>query len=255
MQAVDTAVTIPGSEAEAAEAFGDGAGVTVIAGATMLQPLLTRGQLRPERALLLHAAGMGGVAADGDTLTIGATATLAKIAAAAPEPLASAARIPDAEIRAQATLGGNLHVAGDLHAPLIAMGATVRSTGAGGERSEPIEAFLAGDERRLVLDVSCARPRAGAFLAQRRLHAASYTVVSVAVADTGDGIAVAAGGVGDHGVRCASVERALAGGVETAAAAEAVRDDVEGHDDPLGPGWYRVRVLPVLITRALSSLR
>ena len=43
---------------------------------------------------------------------------------------------------------------GDLQAPLIALGATVRSAGKGGERSEPVEDFLADRAGRLVLDVS-----------------------------------------------------------------------------------------------------
>ena len=48
---------------------------------------------------------------------------------------------------------------GDLGGPLIALGARVRSTGAGGERTEPIEDFLAGDRTgRLVLD-GRVRPR------------------------------------------------------------------------------------------------
>ena len=65
------------------------------------------------------------------------------------------------EVRAQATVGGNLcSVAsddaprGDLQAPLLALGASVRSTGKGGEKTEPLEDFLADGAGRLVLDVS-----------------------------------------------------------------------------------------------------
>ena len=39
----------PTSPAEAAAAFGDGAGVTVMGGGTILLPELTYGRLRPER--------------------------------------------------------------------------------------------------------------------------------------------------------------------------------------------------------------
>jgi len=42
----------PTSPAEAAAAFGDGAGVTVMGGGTILLPELTYGRLRPERVLV-----------------------------------------------------------------------------------------------------------------------------------------------------------------------------------------------------------
>lgn len=246
---------IPASPEEAAAAFGDGSGVAVVGGATIVTPLAARGEVQASRVLLLHRAGLDGVDAEGDTITLGAMATFEQIARVAPEPLASAALIPDPEIRRQATLGGNLHWPGDLQAPLIALGARVRSTGDGGEVNEPIEDYLARSEPRLVLDVQFARPSAGAYVGQRRTHAATFTVMSVAVAQTEQGTAVAMGGMGPRAVRCPSVERALAGGAEPEAAAAAVSGDVEPHDDALAPGWYRQRVAPVLITRALNRLR
>jgi CO/xanthine dehydrogenase FAD-binding subunit len=252
VQVAEPEVTAPTSAQEASDAFGDGDGLTVVGGGTLVMPLFARGEVRPRRALLLHAAGLNGVSADGDTVRIGAMATLEDIAAVAPEPLASAARIPDPEIRAQATLGGNLHWQGDLQAPLIALRAQVRSTGAGGEVTEPIEAFLARDDARLVLEVAFARPRSGAYVDQRRIHAATYTVLSVAVARWEDCTTVAVGGMGPRGIRCESVERALAGGADGPTAAAAA--DLEGHDDALASAWYRRRVLPVLIARALNRL-
>jgi CO/xanthine dehydrogenase FAD-binding subunit len=110
-----------------------------------------------------------------------------------------------------------------------------------------------------VLDVSFTRPRAGAYLAQHRKHSSSDTLMAVAVADTVDGLGVAVGafggGFGEHGVRCPSVERALASGADPETAAAAARDDVTAQDDSLAPAWYRMRVLPVLITRALRSMK
>jgi CO/xanthine dehydrogenase FAD-binding subunit len=58
--------------------------------------------------------------------------------------------------------------------------------------------------------------------------------------------------MGPRGLRCESVERALAEGADRATAAAAA--DLEGHDDALASAWYRRRVLPVLIARALNRL-
>ena len=106
---------------------------------------------------------------DGGRVTIGAMTSVAELEEL-PDPLGTAARhVADGEIRRQGTIGGNLCAPpgvesprGDLQAALIALGAQVRSTGAGGERTEPIEDFLAGGaEGRLVLDVPFDEPEAG----------------------------------------------------------------------------------------------
>ena len=136
------------SEAEAIAAFGDGAGITVIGGGTIVTPLLTHGAIWPERVLMLQAAGLDDILGR-DPLEVGGAVTLAALAEVAPEPLAAAARIPDYEIRGQATVGGNVTVGGDLQPALIVLGARVRSAGAGGERLEPIEDFIAAPWGRL----------------------------------------------------------------------------------------------------------
>ena len=51
-------VVVAASRDEAVEAFGDGAGVTVFGGGTILMPELAHGRLRPERALLIGHAGL-----------------------------------------------------------------------------------------------------------------------------------------------------------------------------------------------------
>jgi CO/xanthine dehydrogenase FAD-binding subunit len=261
-----------GSEAEAVAAFGDGSGVTVIGGGTVVTPLLTHGALWPETVLMLQRAGLGGIAdsvvdgvvdgiadgiADGGTLEIGAAATLAALAAVAPEPLASAARIPDYEIRGQATLGGNLMIGGDLQTALVAMGARVRSAGAGGERVGPVAEFIAAPWGRLVLSVEVPRPRAGVFVQQRRRHSHTHPVLTVAVARWADGgVHVAVGSLAPRApaVACPSVENALAGGAGPREAAAKVVEDVSPEDDPLASAWYRRRALPVLVARALEQL-
>jgi len=249
-------VVMAASEAEAVAAFGDGSGVTVIGGGTVMTPLLTHGALWPETVLMLQRAGLGGIV-DGGTLEIGAAATLAAVADVAPEPLASAARIPDYEIRGQSTLGGNIMIGGDLQTALVAMGAHVRSAGAGGERVDPVAEFIAAPSGRLVLSVEVPRPRAGAFVQQRRRHSHTHPVLTVAVARRADGgVHVAVGSLAERApaVACPSVEQALAGGAGPREAAAKVVDDVSPEDDPLASAWYRRRVLPVLVARALEQL-
>ena len=94
-------------------------------------------------------------------------------------------RVADREIRAQATLGGNLCAPGgdesprgDLQAALIALGAQVRSTGAGGERTEPRRGLprrrlrRAARPRRLLPRARGRRPRDRPPPPRPRLHGA-----------------------------------------------------------------------------------
>ncbi len=164
MPLADVEVLTPASADEAIAAFGDGGGVTVIGGGTIVMPDLASGRLRPDKALLLSRAGLDGVARGDGKVTIGAAAPLSALEDG-DEPLATAARhCADPEIRGQATVGGNVcSVAsadaprGDLQAPLIALGASVRSVGAGGERTEPIEDFLANGPLPAALPGSSSR--------------------------------------------------------------------------------------------------
>ena len=261
---VDVAeVIVARSPQEAVEAFADGDGVTVVAGGTIVMPEITHGRLRPRRTVLIAGAGLAGIHREGARTTIGAATPVADLVGLA-EPLArTAGHVADPEIRAQATLGGNLCAPpgaesprGDLQAALIALGAQVRSAGAGGERTETVEDFLAGRAgERLVLDVAYDEPDGAGSAAVRRPHAHAYTVMNVCVAGHGDTVRVAVSGAGPHAARCHAVEQALAAGDDDATAAEHVHEDVTPQDDALASAWYRSRTLPVLVRRALAQLR
>jgi aerobic carbon-monoxide dehydrogenase medium subunit len=256
-------VARPSSLEAAISEFGDGAGVTVFAGGSILMVDLVYRRLAPERVLMLDRANMSGVRTEGERTTIGAMTTVAELQTA-PEPLGASARgVADPEIRAQATIGGNLcappgaeNPRGDLQGSLIALGAQVRSVGDGGARTEPVEEFLAhGTSGRLVLDVSFEAPFAGASALVRRPHAHSYTVLSVSGARTGGELRLAACGVAPHAVRLRAVERALADGTEPDAAASRALEDARPTGDALASAWYREQTLPVLVTRVLHDLR
>lgn len=258
-------VLLPTSPDEAIAAFGDGAGVTVVGGGTILMPELTYGRLRPEkRLLLLDRSGLSGVTRADGIVRIGAATPVGELETG-DEPLATVARhVADPEIRGQATVGGNLCAAagagsprGDLQAPLLALGARVRTAGPQGKPAEPLEEFLAGDRAgRLLLEIAYdddVERRAG-HASLHRPHAHHYSILLVCATRAGGETRVAVGGAGPVAARATSVEQALAAGEPAVIAAHKVLDDVDPLDDALASAWYRRRVLPAVVARALSAL-
>ncbi|MGN6796716.1 MAG: FAD binding domain-containing protein [Gaiellaceae bacterium] len=251
-------VLVPASAEEAISQFGSGDGVTIVAGGTIVLPEIAAGRLSPDRALMLHRAGLDTVRTEGGRTVIGAMVPVEALVDHPVDVLAETARhIADAEVRRNATVGGNLCAPpaddaqrGDLGAPLIALGARVRSTGAGGERTEAVEDFLAGDRSgRLVLEVEfddVERATSGDGL--RRRHAHSYSIASVigAVrADTSE-LRLAAGGVAPTAVRLRAVEESRN--------PDDVLKDVQPIDDAVASAAYRSAILPKLVREALDRL-
>jgi CO/xanthine dehydrogenase FAD-binding subunit len=256
-----TTIVAPASVEEAVQEFGDGTDVCVFGGGTILMPQMRQGRLHSPRVLFLNQAGLD-TWDEADEVTLGAMLPVSVIANSGLEPLASAAReLADYEVRAQATIGGNLccprgrqSPPGDLQAPLVALGAQVYSAGPGGEQSEPVESFLARDDGdRLVLSLSLKPATRAAHLSHRRAHAHGYAVMSVSAAEVDGAIRVAAG-VAGPAARLQSVERAISEGASIEAAADAARSDVAGADDAIASAWYRERLLPVLVRRVLRDL-
>jgi aerobic carbon-monoxide dehydrogenase medium subunit len=251
-------VLFPTSGDEAAALYGDGAGVTVFAGGTILLPEIAAGRVKPERTLMLHRSGLDGLRLDDDRVVIGAMVSIAALTEAPDDVLAEVARhIADGEVRRGATLGGNIAAPaatdsqrGDLGAPLIALGARVRSTGADGERTEPIEEFLGGDRSgRLVLDVEYDRfDRRSGVSALRRRHAQSYSIANVVACSRADGsdLRIGVSGVGPTAIRCRSVELSRE--------PSDVLGDVDPVDDAVASAAYRRSVLPKLVRQALDQL-
>ncbi len=102
----------PGSIEEALELLTR-EGAAVLAGGTDLAGQIDRGIRAPSLLVDLQDAGLGGIEADGDGIRIGATTTLAELAAAAPAAryaaVASAAGLAASPLlRNQGTVGGNL---------------------------------------------------------------------------------------------------------------------------------------------------
>ena len=252
-------VLLPTSADEAASLFGSGEDITVFAGGTILLPEIAAGRLSPRRALMLHRSGLDRVGVSDERVVIGAMVSISALLADPPDELLAsfAAHIADDEVRRNATVGGNICAPagreaqrGDLGAPLIALAARVRSTGSGGERTEPVEDFLAGDRSgRLVLDVEYDRvARLSGASGLRRRHAHSYGIAAVAVSSQADGsdLRVGVSGVGPTAVRSRAVEQSRD--------AASVLTDVALSDDAVASADYRRRVLPLLVREALDKL-
>jgi aerobic carbon-monoxide dehydrogenase medium subunit len=252
-------VLLPTSADEAASLYGDGEDITVFAGGTILLPEIAAGRLSPRRALMLHRSGLDQIRVSEERVLIGAMVPISVLLADAPdEILASfAAEVADSEVRRNATVGGNICAPpgrefqrGDLGAPLIALGARVRSAGGGGERIEPIEDFLASDRSgRLVLDIEYERfaRRSGASGLRRR-HAHSYAIANVAacVREDGSDLRIGVSGIGPTAVRSRAVEQDRD--------PASVLSDVVPLDDAVASADYRRRVLPLLVREALDKL-
>ena len=250
---------IPDSAEEAIEAYGDGSGLTVIAGGTIVMQLINYHRMNPEKVLLLSNAGLSYVKnGEGSTVTIGATTPLADLTGLAAPLGPCAANVADREIRNTATLGGNLcsptppdHPSGDLQSALIALDAQVRSVGGDGEKSESVEDFLPHRSDRLVLDVSFQDPAKGAFAAYRRTHSHHFTPLAVSGARSSSGvIRLAATGAGPTAVRLSSAE----GAQSAADAGQAALSDVEMSDDALISAWYREQIFPGMVEQVFAEV-
>src|SRR4029077_14414070 len=93
-----TDVLLPASPDEAVSAFGDGSGVTVIGGGTIVMPDITAGRMRPAKTILLARAGLADVTRDGSTVTLGAMTPLHALVDLAAPIGPCAANIADLEI-------------------------------------------------------------------------------------------------------------------------------------------------------------
>ncbi len=236
----------------------------------MVAPCVAIGGVRELRALDIAA----------DRITIGASVTHEALAhglsgLAEVEVLAqAAAKSANPPVRNVATVGGNLctvaFAAADLAPALLCLGAEVECVTATGTTRIPLDSFLAtrGTMRAGTLLTRVFVPRRKRRSAHVRLplrKAGDYAVaiVSIAVSQQADGrlesATVAVGSVEAAARRWTGLERAMIGmpldPAAIATRAAVLTDEFTGRDGIEAPGWYRVRVLPALVRRALETLR
>jgi CO/xanthine dehydrogenase FAD-binding subunit len=240
-------VHVPESAAEAVEALRGGA--VVLAGGTALMPRLNTEAHEVEALVSLRRAGLAGIEVDDGVATIGAATTLAQVGR--DDRLAflrgAIESIASPTIRNMATVGGNLFVDqpyGDLAVCLLALDA----------RSD--------EQDGLVTRVSFRVPEDGEWFyrkAMRRRMSSAAIVTVAAVVSRRDGVVesarIALGGAGPRPARARAAEAALTGGPldreRAEAAGAAALEDAEPFTDAYASAWYRARVLPVHVRRAL----
>jgi carbon-monoxide dehydrogenase medium subunit len=232
-------VHVPESVEEAVGLLGAG---TVIAGGTHVVP-----HAGPTESLVsLRRAGLSGISRDGDTITIGAATTLAQIGREVEFLHDAIESIASPTIRNLATIGGNLFVPppyGDLAVCLLALDARVSIIDAEGAREVGVL-----EAEGLVTSISFKVPEQWHYRKAMRRRQNSAAIVTVA----SDGTRIALGAVAPRPVRATAAEAALAEG-DIARAAELAVEAADPSDDAYASAWYRRRVLPVHVRRALSG--
>ena len=246
-------VHLPSSAAEAAGLLRDGG--WLIGGGTVVMPKVNTGAVPVDHLISLRNAGLGGIHVSANTVTIGAATTLAEIGTdgrvAFLHPVIRSIASPP--VRNLATVGGNLLVPqphGDLAVALLALDARVDVVSVNGTRVVSVGEPIGPDE--IITEVHFELPRHWRYRkAMRRKHNSAAIVTVAAVLD-GERTRIALGGVAPRPIRAYAAERILQDDPEAVAeAADATREGIEPFDDAYASAWYRARVLPVHVRRAL----
>ena len=147
---------------------------------------------------------------------------------------------------------------------LLALDAEVDVAGPGGNAARPVADVVRDGvgAREVVTAVAFDVPEPAAWrytkAMRRRQNSASIVTVAAVLDLDGDAVRsarIALGGAGARPVRAVAAEQALAGGPldreRAEAAGRAALADAEPFDDAYASAWYRGRVLPVHLRRAL----
>jgi CO/xanthine dehydrogenase FAD-binding subunit len=240
-----------------------------LAGGTLLMPVVNN-EVSPWKDLVSgRRLGLDRIEVAGGVASIGATTTLTALGRDARlvflKPVVESIASP--LIRNLATVGGNLFAQqpyGDLAVALLALDAEVVIAGPDGERRAPVQQVLSEGvgPGEIVTWIAFTIPAEGTFFytkaMRRKLNSASIVTVA-AVIEQEDGkvsrARLALGGAGPRPVRAPNVEAALVGkplDVESVtAASELAMMDAAPFTDAYASAWYRARVMPVHIRRAI----
>lgn len=262
-------VSVPTDVGEALALLARDPDSALLAGGTLLMPVVNTEISGVTSLVSMRRLGLDGIAVDGDRASIGAAVTLADVGRADGldflTPVTDSIASPP--VRNLATVGGNLFAQqpyGDFAVALLALDAVIQVAGRSGSRqasvAEILESGVSPDE--LVTAVEFAIPEPGTWFytkaMRRRLNSASIVTVAAVITLGGgkaDTARIALGGVGPRPLRARSVEAALLGkpldANSVAAAAGRAVDDAAPFSDAYASAWYRARVLPVHIRRAI----
>jgi carbon-monoxide dehydrogenase medium subunit len=258
------------------------ADVRPMGGGTALMLMMKVGVLRPRRLVSLGAMESHhvsiGLTASGE-LHIGALATLSSLEhsdlvwSAAPAITTTMRRLSNVRVRNVATVGGNLAHADphmDLPPLLAALGASVMTSGASGERTIPVDSLITGYyetvlERDELIVKLVVPPQAGtrsAYVKVTTRSADDWPALGVAVSLRLEAGMVAAcrlfvGAATDRPTRLAAAEAVLTGRVPEAGAlrmaGDAAADEVDIIGDDQGSAEYKRELLRVYVGRAVLA--
>lgn len=262
-------VFVPTDISEAINRLSEGSDAALLAGGTLLMPVVNN-EVTDLRALVsTRRLSLGGIAIDGEMVRLGASTTLAAMGGderlAFLKPVVESIASP--LIRNLATVGGNLFAPqpyGDLAVALLALGAEATVQGPDGERQASVAEILERGVGRaeIVTEVAFAKPDSGAWFytkaMRRNLNSASIVTVAAVITTHGGVVSsarIALGGAGPRPVRARAVEQALIGAPlnteAVIAAAERAGEDATPFSDAYASAWYRARVMPVHVRRAI----
>jgi carbon-monoxide dehydrogenase medium subunit len=280
--AADARLHIARSLSEAVAALAErGPSGAPLAGATWIM----RAPLREERRELSYVAiskieELQRIDIADSQMSVGACVTHAELAhALAPLPecralAQAAARSANPSIRGIATVGGNLCACGfaaaDLVPALICLEAEVELVRPHGSERLALERFLnvraklepGSVVRRVIIPRNAGRS-AHARLPLRKAGDYPVAIVSMTATLGPRGVVnkarVAVGSVESVARRWRRLETDLIGRPldpnSAAEKAELYCEDFQGRDGVEAPGWYRVKVLPTLVRRAVGAIR
>ncbi|MEZ4768612.1 MAG: xanthine dehydrogenase family protein subunit M [Caldilineales bacterium] len=252
-----------------------GPSLMVMAGGTIAMPLINDGITFPAQVMGLRHAGLDYITRSNGHHAIGATTTLSTMLGWSEVPLLQKAahNVGGWAIRNMGTAGGNLFApppSGDFAVALLALDAQVKLVSAAGQRIVPLGDFYTGfmttvvQPGELVAEIQVPVPAGRtAYLKFARREANTPSIVTVAAHVTFDGSLVsdarlALNGVGPHPLRSRQAEERLTGSAldekTVAEAAELAVEDCDPADDAVASAWYRRKMVPVIVRRALMQI-
>lgn len=279
----------PTSLNQALAALAEPGGVTLLAGGTDLMPQGRAGKLAQARSLIniRRVPGLDAVELDGDSLRLGALATIATLLVHplvhrhAPLLAEAADHFASDQIRNAATIGGNVcnaSPAGDMLPPLLALDAQVELASLAGDgsvrqRRLPLDGFFTGPGRtrreasELLTAVRIPLPVQGQvarFYKSGTRPALDISTISIALAARRDaagllhGVRAVLGAVAPTPLRARRTEALLEGrAVEEALAEQAAAcaaEEATPIDDVRGSAWYRRELVHNIMRRMLDDV-
>ncbi len=254
----------PSSLADASKLAGKGDDAKLLAGGQSLVQAMKLRLSAPSDLVDLNAiAELRGIKSDGKTVTVGAMARHAEVAAspevkkAIPALAALAELIGDRQVRHQGTIGGSLannDPAADYPAAVLGLGATVVTN----KRKIAADEFFKGmfetalQAGEIITQVSFPVPKRAAYTKFKN-PASRFAIVGVFVADTGSGVRVAVTGAGSSVFRQSEMEKAL-GAKFAPESVSGVKVKADGLNSDLhASAEYRAHLVGVMAKRAVEA--